>query len=75
MLNYHAGLKKLTIVCDNESLVEIMTSLSFDWLQNGWRRKTRKRVRGKEEYIELITGMDGLDVNWVSLTSSYAHYF
>ncbi|KAM6459470.1 ribonuclease H1 isoform 1-T1 [Liasis olivaceus] len=59
------NITKLAIYTDSKFTINGMTNWIPNWKNNGWRTRTGKEVRNKEDFERLAKLSEGMDIQWM----------
>ncbi|XP_066271698.1 ribonuclease H1-like [Branchiostoma lanceolatum] len=59
------GLAKISLHTDSQFLINGITKWIHGWKKNGWKLSTGKPVQNKEDFQNLDSALEGIDVQWV----------
>ncbi|KAM9635512.1 ribonuclease H1 isoform 4-T4 [Trichechus inunguis] len=59
------NIDKLVLYTDSMFTINAITNWVQGWKKNGWRTSTGKEVINKEDFVELDTLTQGMDIQWM----------
>ncbi|KAM9201174.1 ribonuclease H1 isoform 1-T1 [Dugong dugon] len=59
------NINKLVLYTDSMFTINAITNWVQGWKKNGWRTSTGKEVINKEDFVELDTLTQGMDIQWM----------